>query len=807
MLELRDMQSGRKFDLVFFLSGVAALIYQVAWARLLARLTGSDSIGIALVLAVFMAGMGLGAWCFADRIRSSQHPRRLYVALTILMALWAALSPLLLSLLQPVGSIGTRAAVAALLLLIPTAIMGATFPLMGRLTIDQDDKAGSGTSKFYGANTIGAAVGALLGPFLIFPLVGLSRGLWMGAGFDFAAAALAWLWFQPAPQTVREQPRSSLPAPSSNARPSRNLALLLTMLFGASSLALEVLLTRLLITVTGASVFAFAIVLAVFLFGIGFGGRHARRHLTQPAAAGQLIQRIALWVPVAGFAGLFCLRFQLGEADLFGVLTNRMPNGASTPLVWASQAFFAGLALFPSAYGFGLALPACTDLIVTVRGKWSREKAMGRLYAYNTAGATIGSLSAGFVLLPWLGPRLSLAIAFALTWMIAPLLAAFLAAPKRWKSIGMPTLLGIGLGWLALHPAPAASDRQTLYHQVGRDSTVSVIESGPTTMGTDKIRSLLVNGKVVATTAPVDLRLQRLLGSIPAQLHGAPQSALVIGLGTGMTAGALLDYPSLESLRIFEISTTVRKAASLFKAWNSDLLDDPRTQIQITDGRHALLLCKNQFDIVTSDPIHPWTRGSSDLYALEHFQQMAAHLAPNGIASQWLPLYQLATEDVKLIVATWCAAFEHTSAWLSAYDLVLVGSPLPHALDETFLRNFPPKVDASLARAGIHSPLELAALLVADDRDLRQLCQGIAPMREDHPRLEFRAPLSYLSGYATEILAWAAQLYPNAMPIQSKQRARAVRGLLQQFLSELPNGLTVAAEHYGQQLLALPPLD
>ncbi|MFT5286506.1 MAG: spermidine synthase [Planctomycetota bacterium] len=794
------MHSERKSDLVFFLSGAAALIYQVAWARLLARLTGSDSIGIALVLAVFMAGMGIGAWFFADRVRSAKSPATLYAVLSVIMGLWAAASPFLLSSLQPVGSIETRVAIAMLLLLVPTAIMGATFPLMGRLTIDADVSAGASTSKFYGANTLGAAAGALLGPFLIFPLVGLSRGLWIGAAFDIAAAGLAVLWLQ----TGRVQAEVKQPDAGSESNSLRTLALTLTLLFGASSLALEVLLTRLLITVTGASVFAFAIVLAVFLIGIGYGGRTATKYLSESGGAARLIYRCAIWIPVAGLLGLLFLRFQLGEQDLFGVLTNRMPKGASTPVVWASQAFFAGLALFPSAFGFGLALPACTELIVKARGNWSREKAMGRLYACNTAGATLGSLGAGFLLLPLLGPRLSLAIAFALTWLSAPLLGKY--STVRFSKLLAPSLLGIGLGWLALSPAPDSSASQTLYHRVGRDSTVSVIETQGATDPKREVRSLLVNGKVVATTAPVDLRLQRLLGSIPAHLHGQPKSALVIGLGTGMTAGALLDYPSLESLRIFEISTTVREAAQYFDRWNSSVLDDPRTEIEIADGRHALSLSNERFDIVTSDPIHPWTRGSSDLYAQEHFAHMAEHLAPNGIASQWLPLYQLATEDVKLIISTWCSAFEFTSAWLSAYDLVLVGSKVPQPMTATFMRGFPSGVDASLARAGIHSPLELAALFAAGDEHLRELSREFEPMLEDHPRLEFRAPLSYLSGYATEILAWAAELSPPAIPAQSQTRAREVRELLKQFLTELPNGLTVAAERYGQQLIALPPI-
>ena len=809
------MQVPRKSDVVFFLSGAAALVYQVAWARLLARLTGSDSIGIALVLAVFMAGMGFGAWFFAERVKRDNNPRFIFVSLVLIMAGWAVLSPLLLTLLEPVGSLFTRCGVAALVLFVPTAIMGATFPLMGQLTIGDDRETGEGTARFYGANTLGAAAGALLGAFVIFPLVGLSRGLYIGALFDVFAALLATGLVLPKRASAESSAESStLPASGqppasseedlvvSESASLRRSALVLTFLFGASSLALEVLLTRLLITVTGASVFAFALVLAVFLLGIGLGGRRARLYLTREGGAKRLLASCAVWIPAIGFGGLVFLRYQLGESDLFGVLANRMPSGAATPVLWASQAFLAGLALFPPAYGFGLALPACTALIVEARGRWSREQAMGRLYACNTAGATLGSLGAGFYLLPELGPRVSIAIAFFVTWSAV----LFARADSVMKRLVLPTALALGLGWFALRTAPTDGATRALFHSVGRDSTVSVLETTEQAIGQAGVRSLLVNGKVVATTAPVDLRLQRLLGTIPAHLHSDPKSALVIGLGTGMTAGALLDFPSLESLLIFEISSTVREGASYFQAWNSDVLNDPRTTIEIADGRHALLLSEQKFDIVTSDPIHPWTRGSSDLYAVEHFRQMAAHLAPDGIASQWLPLYQLSTEDVKTIVATWNAAFDHTSAWLSAYDLVLVGSNTPHLLTDSFTQEFPPTVAANLKLAGISSWPELAALLVADTSALNELAASSQIMLEDHPRLEFRAPLAYLSGYATDILAWSESSYPKQLPAESQSRAREVRALLNEFLTDLPNGLTTAADRYGQRLLALPPL-
>jgi spermidine synthase len=296
---------------------------------------------------------------------------------------------------------------------------------------------------------------------------------------------------------------------------------------------------------------------------------------------------------------------------------------------------------------------------------------------------------------------------------------------------------------------------------------------------------------------------------VPGLLHGNVESALVIGLGTGMTAGSLLDLPTLQSLEVVEISTAVRAAARSFDPWTGGLFDDPRTTIKIGDGRHVLLVEDARYDLLTSDPIHPWTRGSSDLYALEHFERMAAHLNPGGIASQWLPLYQLSLEDVRTVVATWCAAFPGTAAWLTAYDLALIGwNEPPAGLAGWLERPLPPRVAAGLAQAGIGDALDLAALQVGDDAALRAFAAGVRPMTEDRPTLEFRAPKSFLAGYSVEALRWAGRPeYVAELPAAAQPRARAVRAALAGFLERLPAGMSQAARIYGEELLRLGPRD
>ncbi len=777
-------------DLVFLLSGAAALSYEVLWARLLSRSLGGDAEGAAVVLALFMAGLGLGAALFAHRAANASRPRTLFAALELFVAAWAAASPWMLSAIGPSESLAVLTLLCALVILPPTLAMGATFPLMGRLAIAEHGAAGPATSRFYGANTLGACVGALLAPAVLMPLFGLSRGLAAAAMLDLAAAALVF-GLQPArPPTPRRARRLWALSPA--------LALI-PFLLGFSSLALEVLLTRLLVSVTGATVYAFAVVLAVFLLGIGLGSRQAAELLRPGRDPRRVLAVCAAAAPALALLGVLLLRWRLGESDLFGSLANRRPLQGGGWRLWATQAVLAALALLPVTIAFGIALPSAVASALEERRERRPEDALGAVYLSNTLGALLGSLAAGFALLPWSGPRVGLVLA-----ALPCLLAAFVAAGPRARVPWLGCAAALALAVLALRPAQGMNGPTQLALHFGRNSTVAVQES----LEADgaRVRCLRINGKVEATTAPVDMRLQRLLALIPGLLHGRVERALVIGLGSGMTAGALLDLPGLQRLTVLEIERGVLRAARLFSPWNGGLLDDPRTEVRIADGRLALARTSAHYDLITADPLHPATRGSSDLFALEHFRAMAEHLAPGGVASQWLPLYELSPADVRTVVATWTAAFAHSSAWLTAYDLALVGSrePLP---PERLLGALPPGVRASLSEVGVHSGPELLALLVARNEELRAFALRAEAMTLDRPWLELRAPLSYLAGYTTEVLAWAGRNdFVSQLPARARPRAIEVRGLLERFLSDLPRGWSAAAATYGRALLALPAL-
>lgn len=782
----------RRTDFVFFLSGVAALVYESIWARLLARALGSHAQGTALILAIFMLGSGLGAWAFARRASSTRNPARMYAALELFIALWAALVPFAVAWMQPVDGVLARVGLAGAFLLPPTLAMGATVPVMTRLVVSERTRLAEGTARFYGANTLGACAGSLLAVTVLMPQFGLDGGLWAAAVLSLIAGALG--------ATLRA-PDAESTHTASNAPVGRALDLLplgFTFAFGAASLALEVVMTRVLISVTGASVYAFALVLAVFLGGIALGSFQAREWLAKRVQPLVVVERCAWGAALAAGMGVIALRWQLGERDLFGGLDNRLVPDASPLALWASHAIVAALALLGPAVAFGVALPACAALAAERSPQLEKERVLGRLYLANTLGALTGSLAAGFVLLEHLGARGAFLAALApLAWITVR--SQFQLRSHAWLRAAVLA----PLAWAAL-PAEPAPGRTTLFSAAGRCENVAV-EDNLESSGV-RVRAIRINGKVEASTAPVDMRLQRLLAYIPALLHGGVRSAAVVGLGAGTTAGALLDLATLEHVEIFELEPRVADAARLFASWNGGVVDDPKVSLNFVDGRHALFRTPLRFDLITSDPVHIWTRGSSDLYTLEYFRAMSSRLAPGGVASQWLSLYELSTEDLQVMVATWCAAFPHVAAYLTAYDLALIGAnETPKgALADAQLT---PRLSERLAEIGVLGAHELAALEVANDSELRAWCASQAPMRDVRPVLEFRAPLSFLAGYSIEALRWAGRPeVVERLPAASREHGLFVRRALTHFLDAVPSGRSTAAEAYGKALTERAPL-
>ena len=552
--------------LVFFLSGAAALVDQLVWMRWLARALGSDATGVAVVLIAFMGGMALGARTLGPRLANTERATLTYFRLQLCVAAWALATAWLVPALGVVGE-GARPWAALLVLVPPTALMGASFPLMGRLAIRSFERAGDDTARFYAANTAGAAAGVLLASFVLMPRLGLTGTLFVGSALDAAAGLLAWVWLSPTGQTARSAANESTGGFRLSAR-----LWLASALCGASGLALEVVLTRLLVSLTGASVYAMALVLFVFLVGIALGSQafslalgESQSERSEPTDARRLAARIAGAVAFGALLGLILLEMRLG--GLRG-LSNLAPSAGGEFRLWASHVLLAATVLLAPTLALGASLPAIVHASAPPHGAVSGV--LGKLYAANTAGAALGAWAAGF----WLLPQLGVLPTAALACLPAGVAAALLFGSRWASSLALGTACLAAAGFLL---RPVTERAELVAEATGRVSTAMIERE----LDGESL-ALRVNGKVVASTEGIDLRLQRLLGAIPGWLHGDVGEALVIGLGTGMTAGSLLDLPSLRRLDVFEISESVLELAPHFAPWNGNLLEDPRTCLLYT---------------------------------------------------------------------------------------------------------------------------------------------------------------------------------------------------------------------------------
>lgn len=710
--------------MLLFTSGAGALALEVAWYRRMAQVAGGTSLALAAVLAGVLGGMALGAHLvgrFADRVRK---PLDLYARLETGVALAALLSPLLLdgarTLHAGLPNDGLRFLLSVALLLPPSLFLGGSLPAAAAALRDPAAQLG----RLYAANTLGAVAGTLLAGFLLLPSFGLAWTMRISALFSGSAAFFAFRWAEPV------EPRETRPLPQAPR------AILLYAISGFLGLFCEVTFTRSLVLVFGSSTYAFSTMLAVFLAGIGLGGALATR-FTRDA-----LRRLEWTVGLtAALLSLSALSIHLlprlylrGHAWLGGSLL--------LPFLLSC------LALLPGCIGLGAAFTLAARLAGT------SASGTGRLYAWNTLASIAGSTLAVFAAIPWLGPQRATAAAAT---------AAALAAGLR-----RPALLGCAaVAALGFLPPPAAA-RERLYAGVyhnpsawmrdgaideeawadgadlrglffGREMTVSLLRwYGPL--------SLLVDGKAEASEqSGSDLQHLALLGHVPMALHEDPQSVLVVGLGLGKTYEACrLHAP--RSLRVVEIEPAVVEALR-------SIGREPEG-VTIADARLFLRGTRETYDVISSDPIHPWVRGSGDLYTREYFESCRERLNPGGVACQWLPLYQMSLEDVKSVVRTFASVFR-CAAFFGGTDLILVGGAIPKA------RALPPPVVDALRGIGVD---DLDALRVAGHETLVRAAGEGPLLTDDSLRLEFSTPSQLDNRDLPRCLEWVLSLWPAPPP-------------------------------------------
>ena len=761
--------------LCFFLSGAAGLMDQVVWSKALGLIFGHTAYAVATVLAVFMAGLASGSAWIGRRGERSIRPIALYSWLEFGVAATAAISL--------AGLAGVRAAYvaaypyasgnasallmlrfagSALVLFLPTFLMGGTLPVLVRGLTRNAAELGARLSRLYWINTAGAVAGTFAAGFLFLPALGLRRTLGIAVALNLAAGALALLLAreEPAPASSDE---SSLPekvqAPPSSA-PS-TFFLICFAIVGATAMSYEIGWTRLLSTQLGSSTYAFTLMLGTFLTGIVLGSALFEQWSRRRAPGSMTF---AVTQTLTSLAALAFLVFFTRLIEVLPPIL-RATHESFRGLVLAQFATSA-LAMLPTALVFGFNFPAVVLLIAGPRSAngTGAGAAVGRAYAWNTLGAIAGAISAGFWLMPRLGSFHLLAATAGVNLVLAASISFACVKQPSWKSFAVAgnLLLLIAAAFIGFSnyfndPAVASFNTVMYWNLYDRPLTLREnarvldivyfrdgLNANISLAKTDDYIGLRTNGKVDASNR--DATTQLLLGHLAALAHTS-RRVLLVGFGSGMTASALAAYPELERLDVVEIEPAVVGAAPLLEKLNRNVLLDPRVHVTFDDARDFLFTTRQKYDLIISEPSNPWIAGVATLFTREFYAAVRARLTPDGVFVQWMQAYSLYPEDLRMIFATFLSEFHGATLWHGdAPDLILMA---PSPASAQILRRAQamfgqPRLREDYSKLGMQEAAGLFGFYLLDDAGLRNFSTGAQFNTDDQTLLEYHAPRSLL---------------------------------------------------------------
>ena len=802
------------FIILFFLSGSAALIYEVVWLHLLRLSIGVSTYSLGIILSVFMGGMAVGSLLCGRLVARSRHPLKVYAALELCIGTAGLAMPYLLPAANSLyvatyqwheGPILICALVATLVLLPPTAMMGATLPVMARC-FDRDRRGAAQLGWLYGANIFGAVTGSLLAGLVLMHYFDAVIASLVAATINGLAGSIALILanshpFAPPPDAVYLVESET----GIDRRAKYHLAAVSGTLFlsGFAALGAEVVWTRLLTLSLGPTVYAFALVLAVFLVGLGIGSSVAAvllPRIRQPRLALGICQ-LALIATVPLAANSF------SEPSLSPSSIWILDFAAEWPATLRDLT--RGLmTVFPSAFFWGASFPLAVAAVLPIKSDQART--VGLLSAANTLGAIAEALAATLFLVPWFGTRITQQTLVAASAAAACCcLASYLCdrqsnSQRQGKLIlagGLVVVFAIGALGIAnvLSPSPALFAYGREAAQRRRDAPYQVVREGVHTPIVvtlwpqhGNIRALHLAGKLEASDDKIDLRLERMLGHIPQFLCKDPKSVLVVGLGAGITAGSFVMDDRLGDLTICELEPALPPiTAEHFARANRNVLRDPRTKLIIDDGRHFLQTTDRKFDVISVDPIHPWVRGAAALYSEEFYRECLDHLQPGGIVSYWVPIHSMTTESVKSEIATFFKVFPHAMVWhtggtILQRHMLLFGSNQPYMFDLSKIDQMTgpgSKIEESIHEMEFNSLDDMLTLYVADKEALKEWVRGAQINSDMNLRLEYLAGAAAYQNNREEIFRdiIAHRRWPQELFRGHEARLQAIRENLDQF--------------------------
>ena len=768
---------------IFILSGFAGLIYQSIWSHYLGLFLGHAAYAQALVLAIFMGGMATGAAWIA---RAGQRWRNLIRGYAVIEAVIGVLGLLfhwiftgvanfsydwlIPSLGAPLAINISRWVIAALLILPQTILLGMTFPLMsGGLIRRFPGSDGNLLGGLYFTNSIGAAFGALMAVFVLLPWVGLPGAMTVAGILNFVVAALAW-WL------ARDPEPAALARTSGQAEPEQRLfhnPLLRTVLFGtalsgAASFAYEIIWIRMLSMAVGSTMHAFELMLASFIAGIALGGLWVRKHADQAESPLRLVGWMQVLMGIAALASLAVYANAFAWVGWLMSALGKTDGGYS--LFNLGTAATAIAIMLPAAFFAGTTLPLFT--VVLLRSGQG-ERAIGRVYAWNTVGAIAGVFTAIHFLIPSFGLKLALCIAALVDIGIGlVLLRQQVDSKKRLLRFGV----AVGLSAIALiiavripfdlmvatsgvyrhGRASLKADDEIIYYKDGKTATIAAAASKNGSI------HISTNGKTDASIqmhdhlpATPDEPTMVLAAALPLGMVRTPERIGVIGFGSGLTTHAFLGDDRVKHVDTIDIESAMVEGAKAFGTRSERAYNDPRSHVIIDDAKSYFSGQNQKYDIIVSEPSNPWISGVGSLFSQEFYKFIPRHLNEGGLFMQWVQIYEIDDALLGTILKSLTPAFDDYAAWLSnGSDLLIVASPkgmLPK-MDFPALASSP-KVLADLTRIGIETGQQLGFRKVADAHMLRALSKITkepGPNSDYFPILGLHAPKARFKGSAAE---------------------------------------------------------
>lgn len=744
--------------LCFFLSGSAGLVYQVVWVRMLSLVFGNTVYAVSMVVAAFLSGLALGSHYWGKRVDRIKAPLGTYIKLEVAIALAAltvtfgigVIDDLIVGMMtiESIGSGGWHVArflLLFLILLVPTALMGATTPVMGKIYVDSFERVGRGIGSLYAANTYGATFGAFVSGFVLIPLLTVNGALTCALVLNLGIAAALYAFRRVVTAAAIEPQRADNQTRSANAKSearqndrlgqlSIGSALAFMAISGFAALAFEILWTRAFVVSFASTVYMFSSLLTVILLGMALGAHLISKRLDSAGDPLGIFGLAQVGIGVLGAASVIFFHFSdvlYQQIDQFLGPTNWIHHLATTFVLMV-------VALLPPTLLMGIGYPVICR--IATRSLDSLGRDVGIVYAVGTAGGIVGSLAAAFIILPVIGLQKGLLMVSMLALVVGgtALLKSFARDRKWWIPAPVALVLAVFIGTEAqgINIAYGTSAREAVvFAKEDAMGTVRVTSDGPG----ERLR-LWVNNYRLAASGDISARF----GNMPLLIKQDAKEVLLISLGSGITAGAVGGHP-VDRIDCVEIVPALLDAQSFFSNDNHDIVNDKRFKLTFWDGRHYIRLTDREYDLVISDLFQPDSAGVGSLYSLDHFLNVKARLKHDGAMAQWLPLYQLSPENLRIIMRTFAEAFPHVTVWYGDFvsempALLLMGSsqPLSIRMDAlaVALRREPVKVDM----VEFYDPLSFLSAYVMDRQGVLDFTGNVPVNTDNSAVIEYSAP-------------------------------------------------------------------